>query len=201
MRYRDFQSFRATPLLVLIFANILLFIGTTIVSRSTYLSAAVVDQFGISRSTITSHPWTLITAMFLHNGIYHILGNMLWLYWYGTALVQITGEGKFLALYFIGGIIGNAFFLLLSPTYSFAVGASGAVFALGGALAVLRPKIKIVLFPIPIPMDLWVYVIVGFVLMSFLPGVGWQAHLGGLLIGLAAGWYFRRWERQRGIRY
>jgi membrane associated rhomboid family serine protease len=68
----------------------------------------------------------------------------------------------------------------------------------------MRPRTKVVLFPIPIPMDLWVYVLISAILLGVLPAlsysnIGWQAHLGGLFTGLAAGWYFRRWERSRGI--
>jgi len=194
MSYRNYQSLGARAIWVLILANIAVFIATSFVGNSN----AILANFGIARFGLSSHPWTMLTSLFLHADIFHILGNMLWLYWYGTALVQLIGETKFLALYFIGGLVGNALFVLIEP-YGIAVGASGAIFALGGALAVLRPKLKIVLFPIPIPMDLWVYVIFGFALMSFLPGVGWQAHLGGLVTGLAFGWYFRRWERRRGI--
>jgi len=76
-----------------------------------------------------------------------------------------------------------------------AVGASGAIFALGGALTILVPYVKVYIFPIPAPLPLWVAVIGGFVILSFLPGVAWEAHLGGLLTGLAAGLVFRRGRR------
>jgi membrane associated rhomboid family serine protease len=192
--YRNYQNIGARAVWTLILANIVVFIATWFSGNEN----TIFSMFGISRFGLESRPYTVLTSLFLHGGIYHILGNMLWLYWYGTALAQIIGEVKFLILYFAAGLVGNAFFLLIEP-FGVAIGASGAIFGLGGALAVLRPRIKIVLFPIPIPMDLWVYVIVGFVLMSFVPGVGWQAHLGGLLTGLGFGWYFRRWERRRGI--
>lgn len=195
---RSYQSPGTRVVLALILANVAVFIATAIASRSANLSWSVAIQFGISRITIGEYPWTVLTSLFLHDGIMHILFNMLWLYWYGSILVQLISEVKFILLYFVGGLVGNALFILIEPN-SLAVGASGAIFALGGALAVMRPRIKIVLFPIPIPMDLWVYVIVGFALMSFLPGIGWQAHLGGLVTGLSFGWYFRRWERRRGI--
>ena len=51
---------------------------------------------------------------------------------------------------------------------------------------------KVIMFPIPVPMPLWVAIIGGFIIISFLPGVAWEAHLGGLLTGLAAGYYLRR---------
>jgi membrane associated rhomboid family serine protease len=205
--YRRYQDAAATAVWVLIAANVLVYIATSLIPGGSFgvLSNAIVDQFGVSRSTISSQPWTIVTSLFLHDGIYHILGNMLMLYIYGSYLSTVINETRLLLLYFIGGLVGNALFLLIAPPFAAAVGASGAIFALGGALAVLRPKIKVVLFPIPIPMDLWVYVLMSAVLLGVLPAlsqfstIGWQAHIGGLVTGLAAGWYFRRWERSRGI--
>ncbi len=189
---------------VLIAANFLIFIATMIARNSPVLAS-----FAISRDNLIDAPWTLVTSLFLHSpfDMFHIIFNMLWLFWFGTALVQLIGEGKFLILYFTGGIIGNLLFVAIEPN-ALAIGASGAVLTLGGALAVLRPKIKIILFPIPIPMDLWVYVLFGSVFLGIIipalssfSNIGWQAHLGGLVTGLIAGYYFRRRERRRGIRY
>ncbi len=67
---------------------------------------------------------------------------MLTLYFFGTYLYRLIGEGKFLILYFGGGILGNILFILLGPPFSIAVGASGAIFALGGALTMMRPKLS-----------------------------------------------------------
>jgi membrane associated rhomboid family serine protease len=60
---------------------------------------------------------------------------------------------------------------------------------------VLRPKLKVFVFPIPVPLPLWVAVIGGFLIISFLPQVAWQAHLGGLVCGLIAGLFLRRRPR------
>jgi len=203
MGYRSFRSYQnmgAMAVWILILANVAVFLATTFTGNSD-----VFNTFGISRDNLLNQPWTIFTALFLHAGFTHILFNMLWLYWYGTALVMLIGEVKFLVLYFVGGLVGNALFVLIEPS-ALAIGASGAVLALGGTLAVMRPKMKIVLFPIPVPIDLWVYVLIGSAFLSILipaisPGsdIGWQAHLGGLVTGLAFGWYFRRWERRRGI--
>jgi len=98
-------------------------------------------------------------------------------------------------VYFVGGILGNILYILLAPPFSIAIGASGAIFAVGGTLAVLRPKIRVFVFPIPIPFPLWVAVIGGFLIVSFFPNVAWQAHLGGLAFGLTVGYFFRKRER------
>ncbi len=91
--------------------------------------------------------------------------------------------------------MGSALFILLAPPYSIAIGASGAVFALGGALAVMRPKLRVFIFPIPVPIPLWAAVIGGFLIISLFPGIAWQAHLGGLVFGVTAGYFFRKRER------
>ena len=124
---------------------------------------------------------------------------MLTLFFFGRVLVQIMGRGKFLAVYFIGGLIGNGLFILLAMnSLSLVVGASGAVFAVAGALAVLMPNLQVRIYFI-IPMPLWLVVIIFFGIWSipgFVSGVAWQAHLGGLATGLAAGYIFRRKGRR-----
>jgi membrane associated rhomboid family serine protease len=131
--------------------------------------------------------------MFTHGGLWHILVNMLTLYFYGSFLSQLVGNKNLLIIYFCGGILGNIFYLLLAfNPNSIVIGASGAVFALGGALAVLTPRLKVYIFPIPVPMNLWIAVIGGFLILSLIPGIAWQAHLGGLVFGLLAGYYFRK---------
>lgn len=173
---------------VLIGVNLALFIATLITPSVVYL-------LGLQPATVLERPWTLLTNMFVHAGIGHIIFNMLTLFFFGTYLGRLVGEVWFLAVYFVGGLVGNAFYILLGPAYSVAVGASGAIFALGGALAVMVPRTKVFVFPIPVPIPLWAAIIGGFVIISFWPGVAWQAHLGGLLLGLVAGYYFRRQKR------
>ena len=197
MSYRNPRSVNLTPLWVLISVNVLIFIATSVASGSFLgLSQSVIQQVGISRITFTSQPWTIVSAMFVHDGIYHILFNMIALYFYGMYVLTLVGEARFFLVYFIGGLIGNALFLLLAGPYSVAVGASGAIFALGGTLVMLAPRLKVIIFPIPIPMDLWIAIII-FALISLSPGVAWQAHAGGLVTGLAAGYIFKMQTRRR----
>ena len=197
MSYRNPRSVNLTPLWVLISVNVLIFIATSVASGSFLgLSQSVIQQVGISRITFTSQPWTIVSAMFVHDGIYHILFNMIALYFYGMYVLTLVGEARFFLVYFIGGLIGNALFLLLAGPYSVAVGASGAIFALGGTLVMLAPRLKVIIFPVPIPMDLWIAIII-FALISLSPGVAWQAHAGGLVTGLAAGYIFKMQTRRR----
>jgi membrane associated rhomboid family serine protease len=88
-----------------------------------------------------------------------------------------------------------ALYTPFGESISIVVGASGAVFAMGGVLAVMRPKIRVIIFPIPVPIPLWFAVIGGFLIISVFPGIAWQAHLGGLAWGLAIGYFFKKRER------
>jgi membrane associated rhomboid family serine protease len=121
----------------------------------------------------------------------HIVFNMISLYFLGSFLLRAAGERSFLAVFFLGGLVGNLFYFLLGPRFTAGIGASGAIFALGGALAVMVPRVPVFIFFIPVPVPLWAAIII-FFLFSFLPNIAWQAHLGGLLLGLIAGLILRR---------
>jgi membrane associated rhomboid family serine protease len=132
--------------------------------------------------------------MFVHGSIWHILFNMISLYFLGTFFIRAAGERSFLAVFFLGGLVGNLLFALLADPFTTGIGASGAIFALGGALAVMVPRVPVYIFFIPVPVPLWVAIII-FFLFSFLPNIAWQAHLGGLLLGVIAGFILRRRRR------
>ncbi len=186
---RNYRGFSLGTIGFLVIINIIVFI-------TTWIKPDLLFQLGLMPVLFLEKPWTLVTSMFVHAGITHIFGNMFTLYFFGSYLIQLIGEKNFWIVYFFGGILGSIFYLLLATPYSIAVGASGAVFAVGGALTVLRPKLRVFIFPIPAPIPLWVAVIGGFFILSFLPGVAWQAHLGGLVFGLAAAYFFRRSQRR-----
>jgi len=188
MAYRSYQGFRLTPIWVIIGVNFLLFVATVI-------NRGLIFLFGLQPASFLGQPWTIVTSLFVHAGLWHIAANMLTLYFFGSYLSRLIGKNKFLLVYFGGGLLGNILFILLAPPFSIAVGASGAIFALGGALAVMRPKLRVFIFPIPVPLPLWSAVIGGFLILSLIPFIAWQAHLGGLVLGLIAGYFFRKRER------
>ncbi len=188
MRYRTYQGFRLTPIWFLIILNLIIFIATAIFPELIFL-------LGLSPATSLQQPWTIVTNLFVHAGLWHIFANMLTLYFFGSYLSRLVGDRRFLITYFGGGILGNILFILLGPLFSIAIGASGAVFALGGALTMMRPRLTVFVFPIPAPIPLWAADIGGFVILSFIPFVAWQAHLGGLVFGLIIGYFFRKRER------
>ena len=196
MRYRTYQGFRLTPIWLLIILNLIIFIATFIFPELIFL-------LGLSPATSLQQPWTIVTNLFVHASLWHILANMMTLYFFGTYLSRLVGDRRFLITYFGGGIVGNVFFIVLSiilfilfgSPLSIAIGASGAVFALGGALTVMRPRLTVFVFPIPVPIPLWAAVIGGFLILSFFPFVAWEAHLGGLVFGLISGYFFKKRER------
>lgn len=202
-RYRIYRNFGLNPVLALIIANLMLYIAVLVSGEGRYPWGAgeiIGDRFtyylGLIPYYFPERPWTIVTNMFIHAGFGHIFGNMLILFFFGTYLLRLVGSGRFLLVYFVGGIVGNALYLLLGEPLSVAVGASGAIYAIAGALVVLVPRVRVLLWFL-FPMPLWVVVLVFFVIWSFIPGVAWQAHMGGLALGLIAGYYFRR--RLRGI--
>lgn len=188
MSHRSYSRYITSSVLVLIAVNVVLYIATL-------ADPDLIYTLGLQSSTWMEKPWTLLTNLFIHGGLWHLAANMITLFFFGRYLSMMVGEARFLIVYFLGGIIGNFFFILLGPSNTLVIGASGAVFAVGGAFTLLAPKMKVFVFPIPVPLPLWVAVIGGFIILSFLPFVAWQAHLGGLLVGLAAGFFFKKRQR------
>ncbi|OFY62228.1 MAG: rhomboid family intramembrane serine protease, partial [Bacteroidetes bacterium RBG_13_43_22] len=100
-------------------------------------------------------PWTLITYMFTHKDIWHILFNMLWLYWFGRIFLEYLDQRKLTAVYLVGGICGAVLYILsfnIFPVFkgvineSVAIGASASVMAVVIAIAVYVPDYTVNLF-------------------------------------------------------
>ena len=188
VRYSGFRGpgINMTPIWIIMAANLLFYIATMIQPD------LIINTFGLMPIQLVNEPWTIVTNMFVHAGLWHFLGNMLMLYFFGSYLLGLVGEVKFLLVYFAGGLLANVAFLVLGSDFATVVGASGALYAVMGVMAVMRPRLKVYLW-FMIPVDLWIVVVVG--MLIIFPGVAWQAHLGGLVLGLAAGYFFRKRER------
>lgn len=138
--------------------------------------------------------YRLITAAFLHANTEHILFNMITLLVIGSPVEALVGRVRFVAIYLIAGIGGSVCSYLLSAPDIEGIGASGAIFGLFGAYAVLarrhRFDTRLVLILIVIEL-----------VISFLdPGIDWRAHIGGLVVGAAVTWGFtlvRGWAPAR----
>jgi membrane associated rhomboid family serine protease len=148
-----------------------------------------------SFSEFITRPWTIITYAFAHSfDIWHILMNMLFLYWFGRIFVEYLGSDKLVAVYVLGALAGAVFYLLAYNTIPFfmqhrpggMVGASGAVNAIVVATATLLPDYTIFLLLLgPVRIK---YIALFFVVVSYLGSIGSNAggniaHLGGAFMG------------------
>jgi len=183
---RTYRAVNLNVLWFLIALNVVIFVITAVRPQE------LIGLFGLTPVLLPQQPWTIITSMFVHGGWGHILFNMIALYFLGSFLIRAAGERSFLAVFFLGGLAGNALFILLANPFSTGIGASGGIFALAGALAVIVPRVPVFIFPIPIPMPLWIAVIILIALSFLFSGIAWQAHLGGLVLGLVAGLILRK---------
>jgi len=202
MSYNGYRSRGMDVVRYLIIINGIVFVFTFLMEQINFdfYENTILPLVALIPGIFLTHPWTLLTSMFVHANIWHILSNMLGFYFFGEFLYGIIGEKKFLYLYFIGGVTGGLFYILFAYTLmpsmlrAAVVGASGAVYAVGGALAVMRPNTRVMIFPFPVPIPLWLAILIGLLVIA--PGVAWQAHLGGVLTGLVMGFTFRKQGRR-----
>lgn len=148
--------------------------------------------------------WTPLTYMFMHAGIFHILFNMLWLYWLGQIFEEYLGKKRIVGVYLLGGLFGALFFVLsynffpvfagVLPT-STAVGASASVMAVIVATATLLPDYSIPLMfigPVKLKWLAIFYVILDFLCIAGPNAGGEIAHIGGALLGFI---YIKRLQK------
>jgi membrane associated rhomboid family serine protease len=192
---RTYRAVNLNVLWFLIALNVLIFvIEIAVGGYPITVNNEVIRLLGLNTAQLSQQPWTIISNMFVHGSFGHILFNMISLYFLGSFFIRAAGERSFLTVFFLGGLAGNILFVLLAP-FSIGIGASGAVFAIGGALAAMVPRVPVYIFFIPIPMPLWVAILIFFLLSFFFSGIAWQAHLGGVLLGVIAGFILRRRRR------
>ncbi|QJX47603.1 rhomboid family intramembrane serine protease [Hymenobacter taeanensis] len=196
-------SRRDNALNQLLLINVLVFVGLVLIEAimrltGTYLEyyPNVIRQFQLPAdlSSLLRHPWTLLTYAFTHEGFFHILFNLLNLYWFGALVREYLGDRRLVSLYILGALAGAAFFLLsfnlipalrIYPNVSL-LGASASVTAIIMAAATLLPEYTFNLLLIgPVRIK---YIAAVVILLSIIainqgnPGGG-IAHIGGALIG------------------
>jgi membrane associated rhomboid family serine protease len=140
-------------------------------------------------------PWTLVTYFFLHERFFHILFNLLFLYWFGKIIKEFLGGSKVVNLYILGGLAGGIFYILIYNTIplfadridsSMMLGASAGVFAVVVGAATFMPNYTILLMfigPVRIKYIAIFYVILAFAQTTGANAGGELAHLGGAAIG------------------
>jgi len=125
--------------------------------------------------------WQVVTSMFTHVEVLHIGFNMLALFFLGPMLEGVIGRARFLAVYLVSGIVGSAAVMLFSAPNGQTLGASGAIFGLMGAIAVLALKVG------GQAQSVMGWIAINLVLTFTLGNISWQGHLGGLLSGVVLG--------------
>jgi len=162
---------------------------------------AFVDDFGFSGKNLLTKPWTLITSIFLHADIVHLLSNLFILLFFGMAVEAELGR-KMLLIFFLGAFAGDFLSLLFYPFGTISIGASAGIFALIGAGILVRPfDFSFYPFIMPIPLAFLgifyaLYNIYGFIAEPA-SEISYIAHFGGLFVGMYYG--FKTVGTKRGV--
>ena len=201
-----------TPLIttLIIAANTLVFLlelvnGPAFVVRWSFIPADIVSGHDLI---------TLLTALFVHGGWFHIVGNMVFLWAFGPEIEDMMGRGRYLFFYLTGGLAATLAQVLFNPASSIPnLGASGAIAAVMGAFLVTFPRDRIrtlvflgffvTIFRIPaiFLVGLWfvmqLFSEVGSLLDGRADGVAYAAHVGGFVFGLVFAGLFESHRRDR----
>jgi membrane associated rhomboid family serine protease len=202
LRYKIFNSGSRVNLFIGI--NVIVFLAFNLIrvvqwlfTRQTTLYETIIDYLAVPTYTkeLLFKFWTPFTYMFLHNGVFHILFNMLWLFWMGRIFEEFLNTKKLTFVYLAGGLAG-AFLFIISynflPAFSnqvmfaTAVGASAAVTAIIVATATLLPDytISLLLFgPVKLKWIALIYIVLDVISLAGANAGGHMAHLGGAIFG------------------
>ncbi len=142
-----------------------------------------------------TRPWTFFTYMFVHGGLFHLLGNSLALFVFGPAVERRLGSSVFILFYIYCGL-GGAILTLVAlfaglPVGEVVFGASGAVLGVAFAFSRLDPDAELMIFPLPMPIKVkhFILLIVAFDVIGAFTGIGMTAHAAHLG-GMAFAWLF-----------
>jgi len=210
---RDDNPTHSTPIVTyfLILINIVVYLFQMLLGPS---NEAFIYQFALIPDDVTnmvslSSIFNIFTSMFMHAGLAHIGGNMLYLWIFGDNVEDRMGRFNFLFFYVVGGVVASLTHIYTNPGSQIpTVGASGAIAAVLGAYLVLYPSQKVLTL---IPLGFWLRltmlpasIVLGlwFLLQFFqgvvslgmpdVGGIAFWAHIGGFVSGVAIGWLFRR---------
>ncbi len=197
---REFFSGNVVSQLIII--NVLVFVVINLVTVAIFLASGstvnpVLPWIMIPADVVQllKRPWTLLTHMFAHFGIWHLLFNMLWLFWFGKIIQEFIGNKKILPLFIYGGLCGAALLIIsynIFPglqsdlPYVSALGASAGVLAIVVAAATLVPDYTVFLLFFGAVKIKYIALFMVILDMVSIPGLnsgGRIAHLGGALFG------------------
>ncbi len=166
-----------------------------------YIIPGYFSYLALSPLDVFSRPWILVTNMFLHAGPIHLLFNMLFLFFFGPELERRIGGKRFLAVFFLSGIVAGIGYSLwtgiILQSNDPAVGASGALMGIFACLAILAPRIEVYIYFIPMKIT---YALIMFALLDILffnsgDAIAHSAHLSGVVAGLVIGRRIKRTGR------
>ncbi|MEM2070920.1 MAG: rhomboid family intramembrane serine protease, partial [Archaeoglobaceae archaeon] len=189
--------------------NVIIIICTILFFISILNWRLMVDLFALHPSIahIFKMPWQIFTSMFLHIEFWHFFVNMFVLLFFGSELERRLGSKRYVEIFIVSGLAGSLGYIIyanLLNSYVPALGASAAIFGVFGCLAIIAPEVRIMIFPIPIPIGirtaLFLFAAYDFWMMIlssagvFITNVANVAHLAGLFVGL---YYGRRYGRRK----
>jgi hypothetical protein len=161
--------------------------------------------FSFIPSVAFDYPWMFVTSIFLHADLSHLFFNMLALFFFGTYLERRVGGRTFVVLFLLSGIVGNIGFLLTTNNpLSIEIGASGAIYGVIGALAIIAPFTQVFVYgliPIPLILVAALWALIDLQGLFVPSGIAYSAHIAGMLIGITFGIYFRSLSRPVRVYY
>ena len=197
---RALLSRQNVPMMTLIIIGLNVFCFLSEMARPPYLRDRFIEQYALIPDQL--HLTTFITSMFLHGGWLHLIGNMWFLWVFGSHIEDVMGAGKFLVFYLISGVASAAVQFgtnLGSPVPT--IGASGAIAGIMGAFLILYPRVRVVTLIILVVFITTVDIPAAFMLIywfavqllsgvssvtsvSQAQGIAWFAHVGGFIAGI-----------------
>lgn len=181
--------FTSPSIVIIILCTLSLFMETVPGIGSIYINV-----FQFDPHSLFTRPWTLITYIFLHTGLWHLFFNMVVLYFFGTALESRAGNKQLLAIFFTAGILSAIGYTFLSrPIFDISpgpmIGASGAIYGVFAALTMLEPDLRVYVYFIPMRLKhaLVLFALFDFFMVNSSDMIAHTAHLSGLFVGLYMG--------------
>lgn len=183
-RYGQQESWLSSPTILLIIANVIVFIVMLLSGDFGDCSSLTCQLLAQQNQLVLQGLyWQLFTSMFVHFGFVHIAFNMFALYYFGRLNETYFQSGRYLVIYFASGLLGSVASLFLLPATTLSGGASGAIFGLVGSYVALARKTRHMGMAFLYAIVMLIYSSVGF------GGVGVNdfAHVFGFVGGLALG--------------
>ena len=176
--------------------SLILALACVIVFLIQSYSSSFTGAFVLESSDVIARPWILITSIFLHGSLSHLIFNMFALVLFGLLLEKFVGSKRFLIVFFVSGIFAS---IASAFVYSSSLGASGAIYGIIGALAVIRPKMIVWTYGVPMPMAAAgaFYLLLDLLGLFFPSNVANAAHIAGLVVGVVIGLMIRKPEPKK----